>query len=142
MRAGTENVIFDVALGQACEIARQWIENPGIRDLTDYLWSELKNRLGDKIVLNGHPDFRLPNTLNISFLGWNGHEILGRLPDIAASTGSACHSGETSISPVLQAMRVSADRGRGAVRFSLGRFTRREEINQVISQVEQVIKGV
>jgi cysteine desulfurase len=142
MRAGTENVILDVALGQACEIARRWIEDPTMHDLTDYLWSELKNRLGNKVVLNGHFDLRLPNTLNISFLGWNGHEILGRLPDIAASTGSACHSGETSISPVLQAMGVSADRGRGAVRFSLGRYTQRKEINQVISQVEQIIKGV
>jgi cysteine desulfurase len=142
MRAGTENVILDAALGQACEIARRWIDDPAMHDLTDYFWSELKNRLGNKVVLNGHPEFRLPNTLNISFLGWNGHEILDRMPDVAASTGSACHSGETSISPVLQAMGVSFDRGRGAVRFSLGRYTRREEIDRVICDVEHVIKGV
>jgi cysteine desulfurase len=141
LRAGTENVVFDVALGQACEVARHWVHDPTIRDLTNYLWQALQQKLGDQVVLNSHPTARLPNTLNISFLGWNGHEILAKMPDLAASTGSACHSGETSVSPVLQAMGVSADRGRGAVRFSLGRYTRKDEIDQVIHQLDQVIKG-
>lgn len=141
LRAGTENVIFDVALGQACEIAKHWINDSAIYELTEYLWAELKVRLGKNVVLNGHPTLRLPNTLNISFLGLNGHEILAKLPDLAASTGSACHSGETAVSPVLQAMGVTTERGRGAVRFSLGRHTQKEEIEQVISRIEQVIKG-
>lgn len=141
MRAGTENVILDVALGQACEIAGSWINDSSIHDLTEYFWAELQRRLGKKVALNGHPELRLPNTLNVSFLGWNGHEILANMPELAASTGSACHSGETAISPVLKAMGVSSERGRGAVRFSLGRYTRKAEIDQVMGQIEKIIKG-
>ena len=80
-----------------------------------------------KFTLNGHPEERLPNTLNISFLGYNGGEILSSLSNVAASTGSACHSGLTSISPVLKAMGVSEELGRGAVRFSLGRYTSKKK---------------
>lgn len=141
MRAGTENVILDVALGQACEIAGRWVNDHTIRDLTLYFWAELQARLGNKVALNGHPELRLPNTLNVSFLGWNGHEILANMPELAASTGSACHSGETAMSPVLKAMRVSSERGRGALRFSLGRYTKNDEINQVIGQIEKIING-
>ncbi|MDD2458747.1 MAG: cysteine desulfurase family protein [Eubacteriales bacterium] len=140
LRAGTENVPYDVALGQACEIALVQLSNPIIRELTDYFWSELQIGLGDQIHLNGHPTERLPNTLNISFLGWNGHELLAQLPDVAASTGSACHSGETALSPVLSAMGVSPEIGRGAVRFSLGRFTQKTEINLVVDQILTVLK--
>lgn len=140
LRAGTENVIFDVALGQACETAGQSISDSTIEDLTNYLWNELQSRLGERVVLNGHPTRRLPNTLNISFIGLNGHELLARLPDVAASTGSACHSGETAASPVLHAMGLSSERGRGAVRFSLGRYTKKAEIDQVIKQIERVTK--
>lgn len=141
MRAGTENVILDVALGQACEIAGSWVNNNAIRDLTQYFWAELKMRLGEKITLNGHPELRLPNTLNVSFLGGNGHEILANMPELAASTGSACHSGETAISPVLKAIGVSSERGRGAVRFSLGRHTKKDEIDQIVGQIEKIING-
>lgn len=140
LRAGTENVAYDVALGQACEIAQIQLSNPIIREMTDYFWSELHNGLGDQIHLNGHPTERLPNTLNISFLGWNGHELLAQLSDVAASTGSACHSGVTALSPVLKAMDVSPEIGRGAVRFSLGRFTQKTEINLVVNQILSILK--
>lgn len=141
MRAGTENVILDVALGKACEIAGHWINDNTVRDLTQYFWNGLQARFGSKVALNGHPELRLPNTLNVSFLGMNGHEILANIPELAASTGSACHSGETAMSPVLKAMGVSSERGRGAVRFSLGRYTKKHEIDQVISQVEKIVNG-
>lgn len=140
LRAGTENVPYAVALGQACEVARIQLSNPIIRELTDAFWSELHNGLGDQIHLNGHPTERLPNTLNISFLGWNGHELLAKLPDVAASTGSACHSGETALSPVLRAMGLSPEIGRGAVRFSLGRYTQKTEIDLVVDQILAVLQ--
>lgn len=139
-RAGTENIIFDVALGKACEIAREKLKNNEIKQLTDYFYLELKKILGEKVQLNGHEEKRLPNTLNISFLGYNGHEILGRLDDVAASTGSACHSGNTSISPVLKAMGVSDEVGRGAVRFSLGRYTTKDEIDYVVKRINEIYK--
>jgi cysteine desulfurase len=138
-RAGTENIIFDVALGKACEIAKNKLKSNQVKLLTDYFYHELKEKLGEKIQLNGHPEKKLPNTLNISFLGLNGHEALGRLDNVAASTGSACHSGNTSISPVLKAMGVSEDVGRGAVRFSLGRYTTKDEIDAVIEQINKIL---
>jgi cysteine desulfurase len=134
-RAGTENIIFDVALGKACEIAKGKLISDEVKVLTDYFYNQLKEKLGDNIQLNGHPEKRLPNTLNISFLGRNGHEVLGGLSNVAASTGSACHSGNTAISPVLKAMGVDEEAGRGAVRFSLGRYTTKDEIDRVIHQI-------
>ena len=81
----------------------------------------LQASFGDQVVLNGHPTQRLPNTLNVGFRGRNGSEILAAMPNLAASTGSACHAGATHISPVLAAMKASHDVALGAVRFSLGR---------------------
>lgn len=140
-RAGTENIIFDVALGKACSVAKDALKNDHVRVLTDYFFNKLTDILGGKIQLNGHPEKRLPNTLNISFLGFNGHEILSRLDNVAASTGSACHSGRTSISPVLMAMGVTEEVGRGAVRFSLGRYSTKEEIDIVIEKLHRIIEG-
>ncbi|MCF0149082.1 MAG: cysteine desulfurase [Clostridium sp.] len=138
-RAGTENIIFDVALGKACEIAKKQLNNNEIKLLTDYFYSRLKEKFGEKIHLNGHLENKLPNTLNVSFLGINGHEVLDKLTNVLASTGSACHSGSTSISPVLKAMGVSEEVGRGAVRFSLGRYTTKEEIDFVINEINKTL---
>ena len=96
-------------------------------------------RLGDQVVLNGHPEHRLPNTLNVSFRGMNGGEILSKLPNVAASTGSACHAGEDHLSPVLAAMGVPAEVGFGAIRFSLGRTTKQEEIDSVVEELGHVL---
>ena len=82
------------------------------------------------MVLNGHPDRRLPNTLNVSFAGHVGTDLLQRAPELAASTGSACHEGQVSQSPVLCAMRVPPEIGKGAVRLSVGRFTTEEEVDR------------
>lgn len=138
-RAGTENIILEVGLGKACEISVEVLKSHKIKELTDYFYSSLKRNFGDLIVLNGHPEKRLPNTLNVSFVGYNGHEVLNHLEGTAASTGSACHSGMTSISPVLNAMGVTEEVGRGAVRFSLGRYTTQEEIDAVIINLKKII---
>jgi cysteine desulfurase len=98
----------------------------------------VRTRFGDRVVLNGHPTYRLPNTLNVSFIGGIGGEILARLPGIAASTGSACHSGRIEVSPVLQAMGVEAQAGVGAIRFSLGRATTHEEISAAIAMLSDI----
>ena len=86
--------------------------------------------LADRIVLNGHPEKRLPNTLNVNFVGHVGADFLQSLPLIAASTGSACHEGKISQSPVLCAMGVPPELGRGAVRLTVGRFTTEEEVDR------------
>jgi cysteine desulfurase len=133
-RAGTENVPYIVGLGKACEIARQWLADPAhaqrSQGLRDRLFDRLHQALGDRIVLNGHPDLRLPNTLNINFLGHVGADLLRKAPEIAASTGSACHEGSITLSPVLAAMGVPPEIGIGAVRLSVGRFTSDEQIGQ------------
>jgi cysteine desulfurase len=82
------------------------------------------------VVLNGHPQLRLPNTLNVSFVGHVGADLLAAVPEVAASTGSACHEGKISQSPVLCAMGVPPEIGRGAVRLSVGRFTTEEEVDR------------
>lgn len=138
-RAGTENIILDVALGKACETSVDALKSTEIKQLADYFYNSLIEKFGDRIHLNGHSQKKLPNTLNISFLGYNGHEVLNGLNGIAASTGSACHSGLTTLSPVLKAMGVSEEAGRGAVRFSLGRYTTKEEIDTVIENLNNII---
>jgi cysteine desulfurase len=115
-RAGTENVLLVVGLGKACEIAK----------------GHLNDNFGEAVALNGHPLHRLPNTLNISFVGKAGGELLSRLDGVAASTGAACHSGSVELSPVLKAMGISPEVGMGAIRFSLGRTTTVQELERVV----------
>lgn len=138
-RAGTESALLAAALGKACEIAQSWTDMPAVRQLRDQFWQRLRTIFGDQVVLNGHPGQRLPNTLNVSFIGRVGADILAQMPAIAASTGSACHSGQIALSPVLQAMGISAESGLGAIRFSLGRSTTREEIEEVVTQLRRVL---
>jgi cysteine desulfurase len=139
LRAGTENVIFDVALGKACELAMESCRDNSVKALTNYFFKGLQDIFGEHVKLNGEPEMRLPNTLNVSFLGHLGMDVLSWLgDDIAASTGSACHVGLESMSPVLRAMGVSEETGRGAIRFSLGRMTTKDEIAQVLQRLSQL----
>jgi cysteine desulfurase len=137
-RASTENVLGIVALGAACELAGTRMDVAGMRDLRDRFWRLLCERFGDRIILNGHPTDRLPNTLNVCFREHRGHEILLQIPQLAASTGSACHDGSYALSPVLQAMGVPESVGLGAIRFSLGRGSNYEEIEFVVDQLTKV----
>jgi len=136
-RAGTENVPQIIGLGAACELSHSWIEGNTTVRLRDLLWQALQDRFGDRVVLNGHPTERLPNTLNVGFRGEIGSELLARIPNIAASTGSACHAGSLQMSPVLEAMRLSEEVGAGAVRFSLGRHTTPADIQEVLEMLDQ-----
>jgi cysteine desulfurase len=138
-RAGTESALLAAGLGMACVLASDLAPMERIRALRDHFWTTLQKHLGEGVVLNGHPQHRLPNTLNVSFVGRIGSEILQRLNGVAASTGSACHSGRVELSPVLKAMGVAPEDGLGAIRFSLGRTTTREEIDTVIERLTQVL---
>jgi cysteine desulfurase len=131
-RAGTENVPYMVAFGEACRIAAAGLPAAceRLRALRDRLWTHLKEGLRERVVSNGHPERRLPNTLNVSFLGLTGSELLASVPEIAASTGSACHEGQESVSPVLAAMKIDLAVARGAVRLSVGRYTSEAEVDR------------
>jgi len=138
-RAGTENVLLIVGLGKACEVAKRYAGDDRIRSMRDRFWKLLQGNFGEKVVLNGHPVHRLPNTLNVSFVGKAGAEILSRLDGVAASTGAACHSGSVELSPVLKALGISPEVGMGAIRFSLGRTTTIHELERVVHLLRNFI---
>ena len=138
-RAGTESALLAAALGKACEVATATIGGTETLRLREALWERLRAAFGDRVVLNGPPDRRLPNTLNVSFVGRIGADILAGSPEIAASTGSACHAGEIRLSPVLAAMGVAPEEGMGAIRFSLGRWTTLDEIDHAVELLQRAL---
>jgi cysteine desulfurase len=101
-RAGTESALLAVGLGKACELARELAPIDRVRSLRDRFWQELEQQFGNRVVLNGHPTRRLPNTLNVSFVGRIGADILARLDGVAGLRSSLAHPLEG---------RVVADRG-------------------------------
>ncbi|MEU8107791.1 cysteine desulfurase family protein [Nonomuraea muscovyensis] len=126
LRAGTENVALAVALGTAARLAAEHLADGAatrLAALRDSLHRRLAGALPGRVHLNGPGTGRLPNTLNVSIDGVLGHELLAAAPGLAASTGSACHSGAHTPSPVLTAMGLVRSRALGAVRLSLGRWS-------------------
>ena len=148
MRAGTENVPYTVGLGKACELAGQALSEFGtnVKGLRDRLYQIIVDGLGtDRVHLNGHPERRLPNTLNISIRGIVGDELLSRIPEMAASTGAACHAGSTEPSSVLLEMGLSRELALGALRLTLGRWSTLEEIDiaakLIVKQVKRILQS-
>ena len=131
--------MLTIGLGKACELASDLAPMDHVRTLRGRFLQQLRGHFGNRVILNGHPAQVLPNTLNVSFVGRIGNEILTQLDGVAASTGSACHSGRIELSPVLQAMGVAPEVGMGAVRFSLGRSTTRDEIDVVVDRLTEIL---
>ncbi|KFA92726.1 cysteine desulfurase family protein [Archangium violaceum] len=129
LRPGTENVASIVGLGVACEVALRTVETEAarVRGLREELWERLRARVPG-LALNGHPVERLPNTLNVRFPAVRGTALLAAAPEVAASTGSACHAGEESASSIITAMGVEPSAALGSVRLSLGRTTTHEDV--------------
>jgi cysteine desulfurase len=128
-RPGTENVPYIVALGEACRIAGTMLEREAKRlsGLSGDLFAALKREIPD-IVLVGDPKRRLPNTLNVLFPNASGRKVLEKCPRVMASTGSACHADSEEPSAILTALGIAHDKALGAVRLSLGRGTRQDDI--------------
>jgi len=131
LRPGTENVASIVGIGAACATARHDLdtESQRVRTLRDRLWEQLAQAIPD-LALNGNADNRLPNTLNVRFPRVSGETLLATTPEVAASTGSACHEGGESASAVLLAMGIPATAALGSVRLTLGRATSESEIDR------------
>lgn len=132
LRPGTENVAYIAGLGRAARMARLSLsENPmQLRIRRDQLHDLLCAAIPG-LALNGHPESRLPNTLNLSFPGVSGHALLEvAAAGVAASTGSACHANNQAVSGVLGAMGLNPERARGAVRLSVGRYTTQADVEQ------------
>ena len=133
LRPGTENVPAIVGMGEAAWLAADHLSGDAARihGLRDSLHALLRTEIPD-IALNGHPEERLPNTLNLSFPGVSGRALLAQAAEqVAASVGSACHAAGDAVSGVLGAMGVSQKRASGAIRLSLGRPTTVAEIESV-----------
>jgi cysteine desulfurase len=139
LRAGTENAALIVALGAAADLAAADLaagQPERLRGLRDDLHRLLAEQLPGRVLLNGHPTQRLPNTANLALTPNRGDDILAAAPGVAASTGSACHAGTTQPSPVLSAMALGG-RARSAVRLSLGRWTTPDDITRTAAQLAE-----
>lgn len=132
LRPGTENVASIVALGAAAALASASLpdQSTQLQARRDRLHAQLEAGVPG-LQLNGHPNHRLPNTLHVSFPGVSGRALLAEAADmVAASVGSACHSEHDAVSGVLAAMAIDAARASGAVRLSVGRTTRTDDIDR------------
>lgn len=141
-RAGTENVFEIVGLGKAAEIVKRDLLKNIEHDL--YLKDILKNAFKtDSVdsIFNGHDQFCLPNTLSVSIAKIVGAELLSKLPNIAASTGSACKSNCASISGILKEINVPQKYSMGTIRFSWGRFTSKKDMETAISLILSAINA-
>jgi cysteine desulfurase len=144
VRAGTENVAFAVALGTAADLAAAELRDGArhrVRRLRDRLHERLAAALPGRVLLNGPVGARLPNTLNVSVRGARGHDLLAAVPGIAASTGSACHSGDPQPSPVLTAMGFDVERCLGAVRLSLGRSSTAGDVDRAAALIAAAVNS-
>jgi cysteine desulfurase len=140
-RAGTENVEAIVGMARAAELAVGNLKAEAARQaaLRDRLWSGIAS-LFPAAVMNGHPELRLANTLNVSFPGLDGEGLLMNLDlaGICASSGSACMVGSILPSHVLLAMGVSPEQAGATVRFSLGKGTTSEEIEETLARLPEI----
>ncbi len=144
LRPGTENVPLIVGLGAAAKLAREHLPaaTQKLRTLRDLLHERLATA-APGLMLNGHPVERLPNTLHVSFPRIAGRELLSLVNErVAASVGSACHSGADTVSGVLAAMRCDPDRALGAVRFSVGWMTTQEEIEGAAISLSEAVANL
>jgi len=142
-RAGTENVLEIVGLGKACDIAYRYLYRniTHMQTLRNLLFKKLYDAF-PQIKLNGHPELRLANTLNISFPNIEANILLNELESkgIAASAGAACHTDSVDVSPVLTAIKLNTDYAMGTIRFSVGKYTSEHEINRAAEIIIETVK--
>jgi cysteine desulfurase len=145
LRPGTENVASIVGFGVACE--RAWMdlaaEGARVSALRDRLWQRLR-ALVPGLALNGQGAERLPNTLSVRFPGVSGNALLAGTPQVAASTGSACHATGEDAPAVVVAMGVPPREALGTVRLTLGRNTTGGEVEraaEALARAWHVLSG-
>jgi cysteine desulfurase len=141
-RAGTENVPSIVGMAKALEIAVERLdrEHQRLQELGAWFLQQVQARIPD-VFLNGSPVYRVPSTVNLSFKGVEGEAIILSLDmkGVAVSSGSACTSGSLKASHVLTAMGIDPLLAQGSIRFSLGRYTTREQLDYTVSILPEII---
>ena len=143
IRPGTENVIHAVGLGKACEVAlRDFKQNQqNMSASRERLLDGLVSHLGNKVHVNVNLENCLPNTLSVAFENISAHTLASFISsEVLISTGSACHSGETTISSVLQAMNLDFRTAAATVRISTGKHTTMKEIDFAVEVLVNAIK--
>jgi len=140
MRSGTLNVPGIVGLGKACEICMSEMEAEGSREqeLRDYLRAKLEKSL-DYVHVNGNMEHHLPGNLNMSFVYVEGESLLMGINDIAVSSGSACTSATLEPSYVLKGLGLGDDVAHSSIRFGLGRFNTKAEVDYVSDKLIDVV---
>ena len=141
MRSGTLNVPGIVGLGAACELAgtEMATETARLDELRNYLRGKFEKAL-DYVHVNGNMDHHLPGNLNMSFVHVEGESLLMGINDIAVSSGSACTSATLEPSYVLKALGLGDDVAHSSIRFGLGRFNTRAEVDYVSDKVIDVVQ--
>jgi cysteine desulfurase len=131
-RSGTLNVPSIVGFAKACEIMEREgaAENVRIAGLRDRLHQRITAQL-EQVLLNGHPEKRLPGNLNVSFAFVEGEALMMAIKDVAVSSGSACTSASLEPSYVLHSMGLDEDLAHSSIRFGIGRFNTEEEVDYV-----------
>jgi cysteine desulfurase len=145
LRAGTENVAGVVGFGKACEIASEKMAADSARITA--LRDDLQRRLSDLLPsssVNGHPEKRLPNTLNVCVAPGMAEAVMIRcdLAGIAVSAGSACASGSIEPSHVLLAMGVPREKALGSIRISLGAYSTRGDADSAVEIIPEIVKNI
>lgn len=141
LKPGTENVAHIVALGKACEQARQQLKvnQDHLLAMKMHLLNGLKVHL-DNVWVHGQPEMCLPNTLSMAIEGVSAFHLAEKLSSkVAISTGSACHANTINVSSVLKAMQVDEKRALSTVRLSVGKYTTREEIDRAVSEIVKAV---
>ena len=140
MRSGTLNVPGIVGLGKACELCGEEMAAEAARELElrNYLRAKLENAL-DYVQVNGNMDHHLPGNLNMSFVYVEGESLLMGINDIAVSSGSACTSATLEPSYVLKALGLGDDVAHSSIRFGLGRFNTKPEVDYVSDKIIDVV---
>jgi cysteine desulfurase len=136
-RSGTPNLPFIIGMGKACEIAHEWnseINRNLLAEKTQLFWNLMTETFGDNVILNGHSDpaRRVCNTLNVSFAGTEGEQLLAKLDQVAASSGAKTEY-------ILNQLGKPADIARGGIRFSLGKSTTTDQITETVELIEQAL---
>jgi cysteine desulfurase len=136
MRSGTLNVPGIVGLGEACRLAKQDFakDQAHYKALRERLEARIRGKL-DHVELNGHPEWRLPTTLNLSFAYVEGESLIMGVPRVAVSSGSACTSASLEPSYVLRALGVGDELAHSSIRFSIGRFTTEDDVDRAADEI-------
>jgi cysteine desulfurase len=144
IRPGTENIPYIAGLGAACAMIRDLSEEANRQRLLGERFREGLVSLGRPFVIHAKNTPRLPGTMSVGFTGLRAGDIISGLVgyEVGVSAGAACHAGQECVSAVLEAMRVDLHDALGTIRFSWGRMTTNEDVDELLDRLERVLRSL